>query len=54
MALMTSFRDGKLDDKLIYFNLDNDAKHDQFWTTELDSVRQYCIELITQTRVYNY
>ena len=54
MALMTGLRDGKLDDKLIYFDLDDDAKHDRFWTTELDSVRQYNIELITQTGVYNY
>jgi hypothetical protein len=54
MALMTGLRDGKLDDKLIYFDFDDDAKHDQFWTTELDSVRRYFIELITQTGVYNY
>ena len=54
MALMTSFQDGKLDDKLIYFDLDDDAKHNRFWTTELDSACQYCIELITQTGVYNY
>ena len=54
MALMTGLQEGKLDDIPIYFNFDNDAKHNQFWITELDSVCRYYIKLITQTRVYNY
>ena len=54
MALMTGSWEGKLDDIPIYFNFNNGAKHDQFWITELDSVCQYYIELITQTGVYKY
>ena len=51
---MTGLREGKLDDIPIYFDFNDDAKHNQFWITELDSVRQYYIKLITQTGVYNY
>lgn len=55
MALMTGIKEGKLDDKIsVYFDFDSDAKHDQFWTTEIHSVRQYFIELITQTGAYLY
>ena len=51
---MTGLREGMIDDIPIYFNFSDDAKHDQFWTTELESVRRYYTELITQTGVYNY
>jgi hypothetical protein len=55
MALMTGIKEGKLDDKLlIYFDFDDDAKHDDFWSTELHTVRQYFIELITHTGAYHY
>ena len=51
---MTGLREGKLDDITIYIDFDDNAKHDQFWTIELDSVCQYYIDLITQTGAYNY
>ena len=53
-ALMTGIHQGKLDDITIFFDFDEHAKHDKFWTTELESVRQYYIELITQMGVYHY
>ena len=51
---MTGLREGKLDNIPIYFDFNDGAKHDQFWNTELDSVRRYYIELTTQTGVYKY
>ena len=54
IALMTGLREGKLDDMTVYIDFDNNAKHDRFWTTELDSVHRYYIDLITQTGAYNY
>jgi hypothetical protein len=52
-ALMAGLRDGKLDDITLYFDFDDDAKHDQFWNTELDTVRRYYIELITRTGAFH-
>jgi len=37
-AMMTGLIDGKLGDKPIYINFDNQAKHDSYWEAELDSV----------------
>ena len=51
---MTGLWEGKLDKVPIYFDFNDGSKHDQFWITELDSVRRYYIELITQTGVYKY
>ena len=51
---MTGLWEGKLNDMTVYINFDNNTKHDQFWTTELDSVHRYYIDVITQTRAYNY
>ena len=45
---------GKLDEITIFFDFDEQAKHDKFWITELESVCQYYIELITHTGVYHY
>ena len=44
---MTSLRNGKLDDIHIYFNFEDDAVHDNFWSTEMAAIHQYYIELIT-------
>jgi len=52
-ALMTGLKQGKLDELSVYFNFDNDAKHDQFWQKELDSVRHYYIELITTFSIFH-
>lgn len=54
LAFMTSLHGGKLDDIPIYFDFEDDAKHDQFWNTELSSIRQYYIELITRSGAYNF
>jgi hypothetical protein len=53
MALMTGLKEGKLDKKPIYIDFGDNAKHDQFWQTEFDSVRQYYIELITQMGTFH-
>jgi hypothetical protein len=52
-ALMAGLRDGKLDDITIYFDFDNDAKHDPFWLAELNTVRRYYVELITRTGAFH-
>ena len=54
LALMTSLRDGKLDNIHIYFNFEDDAVHDNFWNTEIAAIRQYYIELITRSGAYNF
>ena len=54
LALMTSLHGGKLDEIPIYFNFEDDAKHDKFWETELSSIRQYYIELITRLGAHNF
>ena len=46
---MEGLRTGKLDELSVFFDFDDQAKHCQFWKTELDSVRQYYVELVTQT-----
>ena len=51
-ALMTSLKDGKLDNRTIYLDFDDEAKHNRFWETELASVRQYFIELVSQTGAF--
>ena len=51
---MTGLQEGKLNDMTVYIDFDNNTKHDRFWTTELDSVHRYYIDLITQTGAYNY
>ncbi len=51
---MTSLQDGKLDDKTIYFDFNNNAKHNPFWETEFTSVHHYYIDLIAQTRVFHH
>ena len=51
-AMMTGLIDGKLGNKPIYINFDNQAKHDPYWETELDSVRSYMTELVTANRAY--
>ena len=51
---MTSLHSRKLDDIPIYFNFEDDAKHDKFWETELSSIQQYYIELITRSGAYNF
>jgi hypothetical protein len=53
MALMTGLKEGKLDKKPIYIDFGDNAKHDQFWQTEFDSVHQYYIELITQMGTFH-
>ena len=54
LALMHGLTEGKLDDRPIYLDFDNDAKHDKFWGTELNTVRQYYVELISRTGVFHY
>ena len=54
LAFMTSLHGGKLDGIPIYFNFEDDATHDKFWETELSSIRQYYIELITRSGAYNF
>ena len=49
---MTGLIDGKLGDKPIYINFDNQAKHDSHWEAELDSVRSYMTKLVTANRAY--
>ena len=51
---MTGLWEGKLNNMTVYIDFDDDTKHNRFWTIELDSVHQYYIDLITQTRAYNY
>lgn len=53
MALMTGLKDGKLDNRTIYLDFDEGAKHDRFAKKELASVRNYFIELAAQTGAYN-
>jgi len=50
---MAGLQDGKLDDITLYFDFDDDAKHDQLWDTELDTVRHYYVELITHTGAFH-
>jgi hypothetical protein len=51
---MTSLCDGRLDDITTYIDFDDNATHDKFWTTELESVRQYYIEFISCTGAVHY
>ena len=51
-AMMTGLIDGKLGDKPIYINFDNQAKHDSHWETELSSVRSYMTKLVNANRAY--
>ena len=51
---MTGLADGKLHQIPIYFDFDEHAEHDKFWSTELDSVRNYYIELISYTGAYHF
>jgi len=37
-AMMTGLIDGKLGDKSIYINFNNQAKHNSHWEAELSSV----------------
>jgi hypothetical protein len=53
IAFMTGLKEGKLDEKPIYFDFNGKAEHDQFWQTELDSVCQYYVELITQMGTFH-
>ena len=52
-ALMTGLKEGKLDELSVYFDFDDDTKHDQFWQKELDSVHRYYIELITTFGIFH-
>jgi len=52
-ALMTGLKEGKLDELSVYFDFDDNAKHDQFWQKELDSVHRYYIKLITTFGVFH-
>ena len=52
-ALMASLQDGKLDDITLYFDFDDDAKHNRFWDTELETVHRYYVELITRTGAFH-
>ena len=38
----------------IYFNFEDNATHNKFWETELSSIQQYYIELITSLGAYNF
>ena len=51
---MTGICQGKLSNIAVYFDFDDDAKHDRFWTIELESVRQYFIELVTSTGAFHH
>jgi len=51
-AMMTGLIDGKLGDKPIYINFDNQAKHNSHWETELSSVWSYMTKLVTANRAY--
>ena len=53
-ALMTGIHMGKLNNINIYFNFNEQAKHDKFWNTGLESVHQYYINLISQTGAFHY
>ncbi len=54
LALMHGLTEGKLDDRPIYLDFDDNAKHDKFWDTELNTVHQYYVELISLTSVFHY
>jgi len=52
-TLMAGLWDGKLNNITLYFDFDNDAKHNQFWNTELDTVHCYYVKLITCTGTFH-
>ena len=45
---------GKLNNINIYFDFDEQAKHNKFWNAELETVCQYYINLISQTSAFHY
>ena len=51
-AMMTGLIDGKLGDKPIYINFNNQAKHNSHWEAELSSVQSYMTKLVTTNRAY--
>jgi hypothetical protein len=53
-AMMTALSQGKLGEKPIYINFGQEAKHDDYWNTELESVRHYAVNLVTETLSYPY
>jgi len=53
-AFMTCLSNGKLDGISTFIDFTDDATHDQFWTTELDSIRHYYIEFISHTGAFHY
>jgi hypothetical protein len=54
-SMMFALKEGKLGNNPIYVNFEDDAKHDEFWTTELSQLREYCVRLVDETRAYeNY
>ena len=54
IAFMTGLKDGRFDPLNIYLDFDEDAQHDQFWNTELDSVRRFYIELVTSLGSFHF
>ena len=53
-ALMTGLIEGKIGPRPVYLDFDDEAEHYNFPHAELDSVRQYYIELIAQTGAYRH
>jgi hypothetical protein len=51
-AFMTCLSKYKPDDISTFIDFDDDAAHDQFWTTELDAIHSCYIELISHTGAF--
>ena len=52
VAMMYALSKGQLGNKTIYLDLNNNAKHDEFWISELESVQSYVTELTLHNGVY--
>ena len=54
MALITRLREGKIGPKTIHLDFDNAAEPRRSPNTELDTVCQYYVELVSQTGAYRF
>lgn len=51
-AMFTALSDNKLGNKPIYISFEENAVHDEFWSNNIDAVRHYLIQIITNSRAY--
>jgi len=52
VAMMYVLSKGQLGNKTIYLDFSNDAKHNEFWISELKSMQSYITELALHNGTY--